>query len=151
MSELTVEWTKGETPEFGRIVRVELPDKSKIYVSKKGWTLVTPANVETLLPWNEVELALDMSEIYFTGKELEKENACLPKGGIKTTIAGREARIMCAMGGETTATELCVKSQDEGAKRLPLLAGNNKSHTGTHKSVSVEGVEPKPKKDGDGG
>jgi hypothetical protein len=46
---------------YGRISRFILPNKSRIYISKKGWTLITPDKKETLLPWAEIQLALDES------------------------------------------------------------------------------------------
>lgn len=47
--------------EFGSISRIDLPDKSRIYISKLGWTLVTPQGGEVCLPWVEIALAVEES------------------------------------------------------------------------------------------
>ena len=47
--------TKGK---FGKISRLELPNKSKIYITKTGWNLVTPKGIEVKLPWNEINLSI---------------------------------------------------------------------------------------------
>jgi hypothetical protein len=71
--------TKEPSKEYGHITELILPDKSKIYIHKKGWELVIPrksgkelarlveklkttGKFETILPWNEIELALTESE-----------------------------------------------------------------------------------------
>jgi hypothetical protein len=46
------------SPKYGKISRMILPNKSKIYVSNKGWNLVTPDGFETNLPFEEIALAL---------------------------------------------------------------------------------------------
>lgn len=49
------------TKQLGQISRLILPDKSKIYITKKGWNLVTPKGVEINIPWSEIQLALEES------------------------------------------------------------------------------------------
>ena len=46
------------TKEFGKISLIELPNKSKIYISKKGWNLVTPDEKEINIPYGEINLAI---------------------------------------------------------------------------------------------
>jgi hypothetical protein len=46
------------TNEYGKISKLEMPNKSKIYVTKKGWTLVTPDKKEVLLPYVEINAAI---------------------------------------------------------------------------------------------
>lgn len=46
------------TKEFGKIVRIDLPNKSKIYISKKGWNLVSPDGKEINIPYGEINLAI---------------------------------------------------------------------------------------------
>jgi len=53
--------TKKDTDKYGKIARITLEDDSKIYVTKKGWNLVTPKGVEVNLPWNEINMAIDAS------------------------------------------------------------------------------------------
>ena len=47
-----------KTKEFGKVSRIELPNKSKIYISKKGWNLVTPNGTEVGIPYAEINLAI---------------------------------------------------------------------------------------------
>lgn len=47
-----------ETKEFGKISKIELPNKSRIYISKKGWNLVTPDGKEVNIPYSEINLAI---------------------------------------------------------------------------------------------
>ena len=47
------------TKKYGMISRIELPNKSKIYITKKGWNLVTPKGVEINIPYSEINLAID--------------------------------------------------------------------------------------------
>jgi len=65
-----------KSKRFGKISRMELPDKSRIYISKKGWTLRTPKmNIKKLqkiinrikidkyecitIPFSEINLAIN--------------------------------------------------------------------------------------------
>ena len=65
-----------EVKEYGKISRIKLPDKSRIYISKKGWSLVTPVmkgkkletaldrlkenrTMEILIPYGEISLAIE--------------------------------------------------------------------------------------------
>jgi hypothetical protein len=59
--------SKEPTKRYGMISKIILPDKSKIYVSKKGWTLVTPKGVEMIVPWFEVNIAIaeSIAQKYF--------------------------------------------------------------------------------------
>lgn len=45
-------------PVYGKISRIKLPNKSLIYISKKGWTLKTPNGQEMILPYEEINLAI---------------------------------------------------------------------------------------------
>ena len=55
-----IEVTRGLEPikKFGLVTRFIMPNKSKIYVSKKGWNLVTKDKHETQLSWAEINLAI---------------------------------------------------------------------------------------------
>jgi hypothetical protein len=44
--------------KFGLVTRFIMPNKSKIYVSKKGWNLVTKDKHETQMSWSEINLAI---------------------------------------------------------------------------------------------
>jgi len=58
--EMEAELTRGlkETKEFSKISRIKLPNNSKIYISKKGWNLVTPDGKEINIPYGEINLAI---------------------------------------------------------------------------------------------
>ena len=47
-----------KSDEYGLISRIELPNKSKIYITKKGWNLVTPNGTEINMPYSEINLAI---------------------------------------------------------------------------------------------
>ena len=60
MDKIKVMVTRGDAgKQFGKVARLELPDKSKIYISKKGWNLVTPQGIEVNIPFNEINLAIE--------------------------------------------------------------------------------------------
>ena len=61
-----------EVEEFGKISRIEMPDKSKIYISKKGWYLVTPDGIEINIPYSEINLAI--KETIAQGYTLQEDN-----------------------------------------------------------------------------
>jgi hypothetical protein len=75
---------------YGKISTLEFPNKSKIYIHKKGWTLNLPKDkkhldlikkkksIEMSLTWAEINLAL--RESLLAG--YKEESSCL-KGGIK--------------------------------------------------------------------
>lgn len=73
---MEIKLTRGleETEEFGKISRIELPNKSKIYISKKGWNLVTPDGQEINIPYNEINVAIKetMSQGYMKRDSLER-------------------------------------------------------------------------------
>ena len=43
---------------FGKMSRITFPDKSKIYITKLGWTLVTPKGIEIRIPFSEINVAI---------------------------------------------------------------------------------------------
>ena len=50
--------SKDASPEYGKISKIELPNKSRIFISKKGWTLGTPDGQEMTLPYGEINMAI---------------------------------------------------------------------------------------------
>jgi len=58
---------------YGKIVRIDFPNKSRIYISKKGWNLIMPntkkyldlinkkGKIELNIPYSEINLALKES------------------------------------------------------------------------------------------
>jgi len=61
VQEVDVTRSQTKTEEFGKISKLEFPNSGKIYVTKKGWTLVTPNGTEMLLPYSEINLAVKES------------------------------------------------------------------------------------------
>ena len=70
--------SKTASKEYGKIAKIIFPDKSKIYIHKKGWSLVSPnkkgneltkvlnrvkkeKNVELLLPYGELNIAIQQT------------------------------------------------------------------------------------------
>ncbi len=62
---MKVKVTRGteKTSKYGRITRIQMPDKSKIYISKKGWNLVTPDGKEISMPFSEINVAIQETMI----------------------------------------------------------------------------------------
>ncbi len=58
MKEAKVKRSIGEDKKFGKISRIELPNKSKIYITKKGWNLVAPDGKEINIPYGEINMAI---------------------------------------------------------------------------------------------
>lgn len=54
----SITYSEEEHPEYGKISKLEFEDKSLVYISKKGWTLVTPDEKEILLPWGEISCCI---------------------------------------------------------------------------------------------
>ncbi|MEK6830109.1 MAG: hypothetical protein AABY15_08395 [Nanoarchaeota archaeon] len=48
-----------KTKEFGMVSRIDFPNSSKIYISKKGWNLVTPSGIEVGVTYAEINLAIE--------------------------------------------------------------------------------------------
>ena len=53
--------TRGKSEKLGNISKIELPNGSRIYVSKKGWTLVDKDNKTFDIPFSEINLATQES------------------------------------------------------------------------------------------
>jgi len=66
--EIILERGKKRNKKFGKITKITFPDKSKIYISKQGWTLIAPEkhfkeNIKTAKEWGKIELLIPFSEI----------------------------------------------------------------------------------------
>ena len=71
---LKAELTRGlDKTKLGKISRIILPNKSKIYITKKGWNLVTPKGIEINIPYSEINLAINetIAQGYIIKKEKE--------------------------------------------------------------------------------
>jgi len=71
---LEAELTRGlDKTKLGKISRIILPDKSKIYITKKGWNLVTLKGIEINIPFSEINLAINetIAQGYIIKKEKE--------------------------------------------------------------------------------
>ena len=60
--------------KFGKITKITFPDESKLYVTKKGWTLVAPEksfkkNIKKANKWRKIELLIPYSEINIAIRE----------------------------------------------------------------------------------
>lgn len=54
--------TRGlDETKYGKITKIEFPDKSLIYISKRGWTLVLPDKQELSIPYGEINIAIKES------------------------------------------------------------------------------------------
>lgn len=47
-----------ESSEYGKISKIIFPNKSQIWISKKGWNLLTPDGEEINLPYSEINMAI---------------------------------------------------------------------------------------------
>lgn len=70
---MKVKLTRGlsKSKEFGKISILEFPNKSKIYISKKGWSIGMPDGIEITLNYGEINLAI--KETIIQGYEKEKD------------------------------------------------------------------------------
>jgi len=71
--EVKITTTKKAHKIYGKIILLEFPNESKIYISDKGWNLTLPKNKKTMallkkknkieigLSWEEIELAIRQS------------------------------------------------------------------------------------------
>ena len=70
----TLERSKLNSKKFGKITKIIFPDKSKIYISKYGWTLVASdksfrKNIQKANKWKKIELLIPYSEINIAIRE----------------------------------------------------------------------------------
>ena len=66
--EIKIERGIGEYKKFGKITKLTFPDNSKIYITKKGWTLVLDEkkfkeHLVKAKKWGKIEMQLPYSEI----------------------------------------------------------------------------------------
>jgi len=89
---LEAELTRGlDKTKLGKISRIILPDKSKIYISKKGWNLVTPKGIEINMPYSEINLAIN--ETIAQGYIIKKDDKKSVKKVVEIRVSG--VKIKC--------------------------------------------------------
>ena len=50
--------SKKKSKTYGTISKIEFPKRGAIYISKKGWNLVTPTGTEVNLSFAEITIAM---------------------------------------------------------------------------------------------
>lgn len=62
--------SKKKSKEFGRISKIEFPKRGAIYISKKGWNVLTPNGTEVNLNYAEITLAIQETlELGYVSRE----------------------------------------------------------------------------------
>ena len=90
--EVIISTAKKPSKKYGEMGKIEMPNGSKIYVFKKGWGLTPPkkqydGDLELLLPWGEINLAVNLSkELGYVKNRRKNKLKNIQENHIKTWV-----------------------------------------------------------------